>query len=140
MSVPQFYRPRRSYTLMAYGGALVALLFAWEVARTFAWPTFFFLLVALAFATINLVWATTQVELTPTGLTCHRRFAPPLHINFRQIVTVTEVGRGTTGISLVYYPLGRNGFIDLDNPRSFFLPGMERQDELLAIVQQEIVE
>lgn len=140
MSDPQFYRPRRFYTLMAYGGALVALLFAWEVARTFAWPTLFFLIIALAFATVNLFWAAIQVELTPSGLTCHRRFAPPLHIDFRQIVTATEAGRGTTGISLVYYPLGSNGLIDLDNPRSFFLPGMERQDELLAIVQQEIVE
>jgi hypothetical protein len=125
---------------MAYGGALVALFFAWEVARSFAWATLFFLVIALAFATINLAWATTQVELTPTGLTCHRRFVAPRHINFRQIVTATDAGRGTTGISLVYYPLGSDGLIDLDNPLSFFLPGMERQDELLAIVQQEIVD
>ncbi len=140
MSEDRLYRPQRSYTLMAYAGALVALLFAWEVGRNFAWPTLFFFVIALAFAAANLRWATTQVELTPTGLTCHRRFAAPLHIDFRQIVTVTQAGRMTTGITLIYYPLAANGLIDLDDPRSLFLPAMERQDELLAIVQQKIVE
>ncbi|MBI3957257.1 MAG: hypothetical protein HY328_00510 [Chloroflexi bacterium] len=141
MSEYRLYRPRRSYTLMAYGGVLVALLFAWEVGRNFAWPTLFFFVIALAFAAVNLRSATTQVELTPTGLTCHRRFAvSPLHIDFRQIVTVTQAGHMTTGISLIYYPLAANGLIDLDDPRSLFLPAMERQDELLAIVQRGIVE
>ena len=140
MSEPQIYQPRRSYTGMAYGGALVALLFAWEVGRSFAWPTLFFLVIAMAFAAVNLRWAVTQVELTPAGLTCHRPFATPLHIDFRQIVAVAEAGRMTNGISLIYYPLAANGLIDLDNPRSLFLPAVERQDELLAIVQREIVE
>ena len=113
---------------MAYLGALVALLFAWELGRGFAWSIFFFLVIALAFSTTNLYWATSHVELTPTGLTCRRRLAASLHIDFRQIVSVAETGRITTGISLVYYPLADNGLIDLDNPRSLFLPGMERQD------------
>ncbi len=140
MSEASLYQPRRSYTLLAYAGALVALLFAWEVGRTFAWPTLFFCVIALAYALTNLRSATTQVELTPTGLTCHRRFFAPLHIAFGQIVTATEAGRMTTGIALVYYPLAANGLIDLDDPRSLFLPALERQDELLAIVQREIVE
>jgi len=140
MSEELVYRPRRSYTLLAYLGALLALLFAWELGRDFAWSALFFFVIALVFAVINLHWATTRVELTPAGLTCCWRFSPTLHIDFRQIVTVAESGRMRTGLSFVYYPLAGDGLIDLDNPRSLFLPSLDRQDELLAIVQRKIVE
>jgi len=125
---------------MAYLGALVGLLFAWELGQGFAWPALFFFVIALVFSLTNLRSATSQLEVLPSGLAFYRRFVAPLHIEFRQIVTVAEEGRMTKGISVIYYPLDENGLIDLDDPRSLFLPGMDRQDQLLEIVQQEIVE
>lgn len=140
MSKSLIYTPRRSYTLLAYVGALLALLFAWEIGQSFDWASLFFLVVALLFAGVNLLSALGSVELTPTGLTAHRRFAAPQHIDFRQIVSVAAAGRLTTGLSLVYYPLRGDGLLDLDTPRTLFLPSLERQEELLAILQREIIE
>lgn len=134
------YRPRPTYAYVALLGAGIALLFAWELSQRFAWPTLFFFVIALAFAVTYLLWASVQVELTPTGLTIHRRFAAPHHINFPQIVSIEEAGRMTTGLTLVYYPLTEKKMIDLDDPRSLFLPGMNDQDQLLGIILSQMVE
>lgn len=140
MSDAQLFRPRRSYWLMAWLGAAVALLFAWELYQAFAGTTLFFLLIALYFFAVNLGWAVSSVELTPTGLIFHRPFAAPLAITFRQIATCEESGRMGKGISFIYYPLAANGLIDLDKPRSHFLPGVEGQSELLEIIQRQLVD
>ena len=124
---------------MAGLGGLVALLFAWELYRSFAPATLFFLLIALYFFAVNLRWAVSSVALTPTGLIFHRPFAA-LSITFRQIATCEESGRMGKGISLIYYPLADNGLIDLDRPTSHFLPGVEGQAELLALVQGQLVD
>jgi hypothetical protein len=140
MSEAQLFRPRRSYALMAGLGGLVALLFAWELYRTFSAATLFFLLIALYFFVVNLRWAVSSVALTPTGLLCHRPFVAPLSITFRQIATCEESGRMGKGISLIFYPLADNGLIDLDRPTSCFLPGVEGQRELLESVQGQLVD
>jgi len=125
---------------MAWGGGLVALLFAWELNRAFSGATLFFLVIALLFAAVNLRWALSSVEATPSGLICHRPLAASLPIAFRQIATCEQSGRTGKGISLIYYPLADNGLIDLDNPRPHFLPGVEGQSELLEIVQRQLVD
>ncbi|MFZ1754846.1 MAG: hypothetical protein WBO46_15395 [Caldilineaceae bacterium] len=140
MSDVQVFRPRRSYGAMAGIGLLVALLFAWELTRNFAGGTLFFIGCALLFALVNLGWAVSTVELTETGLVRRRPLSGPLPIAFRQIATCEESGRMGKSISLIYYPLADNGLLDLDTPRSCFLPGVERQDELLAILQRKIVD
>lgn len=140
MSEAQRFRPRRSYTAMAWMGGLVALLFAWELNRTFSGATLFFLLVALLFSAVNLRWAISSVEVTPSGLLCHRPFAASLAIAFRQIATCEEAGRLGKGISLIYYPLADNGLIDLDRPLSYFLPGVENQPEMLALIERQLVD
>lgn len=140
MSEVQLFRPRRSYTLMVWLGIAVALLFAWELYRSFAGATLFFFLIALLFSAVNLRWALSSIELTPTGLICHRPVVAPLTITFRQIATCEESGRMGKGISLIYYPLADNGMIDLDRPTSHFLPGVGSQAEFLAIVQRQLVD
>ncbi len=140
MSESRLFRPRPSYAPTAIGGMVVALLFAWELGQNFAWATLFFFLIALFFTAVNLLSAMSHVEVTPTGLIFYRRFRSPLDMEFRQIVTISEAGRMTSGLSLVYFPSGHNGLIDLDDPRSIFLPGVAHQDELLALVRQRIAE
>lgn len=140
MSEGRRFRPRRSYQGMALLGVGVALLFGWETARAFAWPTLFFLIVALGVALVNLRWAASPVYADDNGLTCHRPPARPLHINYRQIAACEESGRGRNVISLIYFPAGRNGMLDLDAPRSCFLPGLEDQEDLMALIQRRLVE
>lgn len=138
MSNSTRYSPRPSYTLMVGLGLVVSLLFAWEVGQHFAWPTLFFFVCALGFVVVNLRWATTSIELTPTGMTVYRRLAAPQPINFRQMATVEVAGRTLKGITLIYYPLNERKLIDLDNPRSLFLPGLNDQAQLLEILQTQI--
>ena len=132
------YLPRPTYRLFAAGGAAVALLFAWEILNGFSLPALFFLLAALGCAAVHLRWALMRLELTADGVTVHAPLQAPLQILFRQMITCVEAGRITPGLSLVYWPARADGFVDMDAPRTLFLPAVARQEKLLAAMQDRM--
>ena len=132
------FLPRPTYRLFSAGGAAVALLFAWELLNAFSLPVFFFLLAAAGFAVVYLRWALMRLELTAAGVTVHAPLQAPLHILFRQMITCDEAGRIMPGLSLVYWPVTADGFVDTDAPRTLFLPAVARQEKLLATLQDRI--
>ncbi len=132
------FLPRPTYRLFSAGGAAVALLFAWELLNAFSLPVFFFLLAAAGFAVVYLRWALMRLELTAAGVTVHAPLQAPLHILFRQMITCDEAGRIMPGLSLVYWPVTADGFVDTDAPRTLFLPAVGRQEKLLATLQDRI--
>ena len=132
------FLPRPTYRLFSAGGAAVALLFAWELLNAFSLPVLFFLLAAAGFAVVYLRWALMRLELTGDGVTVHAPLQAPLHILFRQMITCDEAGRIMPGLSLVYWPVGADGFVDTDAPRTLFLPAVARQEKLLTTLQDRI--
>ena len=132
------FLPRPTYRLFSAGGAAVALLFAWELLNAFSLPVLFFLLAAAGFAVVYLRWALMRLELTGDGVTVHAPLQAPLHILFRQMITCDEAGRIMPGLSLVYWPVSADGFVDTDAPRTLFLPAVARQEKLLATLQDRI--
>jgi hypothetical protein len=132
------FLPRPTYRLFSAGGAAVALLFAWELLNAFSLPVLFFLLAAVGFAVVYLRWALMRLELTAAGVTVHAPLQAPLHILFRQMITCDEAGRIMPGLSLVYWPVSADGFVDTDAPRTLFLPAVARQEKLLAALQDRI--
>ena len=132
------FLPRPTYRLFSAGGAAVALLFAWELLNAFSLPVLFFLLAAVGFAVVYLRWALMRLELTAAGVTVHAPLQAPLHILFRQMITCDEAGRIMPGLSLVYWPVSADGFVDTDAPRTLFLPAVARQEKLLATLQDRI--
>lgn len=139
-SEPLLYVARRIYSALTLLGVVVTLLFVWTLLQAFDWFALIFLTMAALFAIINLRWMLTRAELTPSGLTLHEPLLSPTHIDFRQMVVVYEAGRALPGISLVYYPLAGNGLVNMDEPRTLFLPALENQEELLSILNREIPE
>ena len=132
------FLPRPTYRLFSAGGAAVALLFAWELLNAFSLPVLFFLLAAAGFAVVYLRWALMRLELTADGVTVHAPLQASLHILFRQMITCDEAGRIMPGLSLVYWPVSADGFVDTDAPRTLFLPAVARQEKLLATLQDRI--
>ena len=132
------FLPRPTYRLFSAGGAAVVLLFAWELLNAFSLPVLFFLLAAAGFAIVYLRWALMRLELTGDGVTVHAPLQAPLHILFRQMITCDEAGRIMPGLSLVYWPVSADGFVDTDAPRTLFLPAVARQEKLLATLQDRI--
>ena len=132
------FLPRPTYRLFSAGGAAVALLFAWELLNAFSLPVLFFLLAAAGFAVVYLRWALMRLELTGDGVTVHAPLQAPLHILFRQMITCDEAGRIMPGLSLVYWPVSADGFVDTDAPRTLFLPAVARQEKLLGALQDRI--
>lgn len=137
-SEPHLYQARRIYQMFTLLGVLVTLLFVWTLVQRFDWLTFVFLSFAAIFAIVNLRWALTRIELTPSGLTLYEPLNQPTHVDFRQMVTVNEAGRMFPGVSIVYYPVAQDGLLDMEDPRSLFFPALENQDELLSVLQHEI--
>ncbi|RME62122.1 MAG: hypothetical protein D6790_06815 [Caldilineae bacterium] len=136
--LPSLHPARQGYRWRSALGLVVAALFGWELAASFAWGSLFFLVASLGFAAINAFWAGARVELTPKGLTYHRWGLTPVHVDFRQMAAVSEAGRFTPGISLVFYPLDESGLVDVERPRTLFLPGVERQEELLYVLHRQL--
>lgn len=132
------YLPRPTYRLFAAGGAAVVLLFAWEILNGFSLSILFFLLAAFGFTVVHLRWALMRLELTADGVTVHAPLQAPLRILFRQMITFDEAGRITPGLSLVYWPISADGFVDTDVPRTLFLPAVARQEKLLAALQDQV--
>jgi len=138
MAEAPVYLPRPLYRLFAAGGAAVAALFAWEVAREFSLPTLFFLLAAVGFAVVYLRWALMRLELTADGVTVQAPLQSSQHVLFRQMITCVEAGRITPGLSLVYWPVSGDGLVEMETPRTLFLPAVTRQEELLAALEERI--
>ena len=134
------YLPRTTYRLFAAGGAAVALLFLREILNGFSLPSLFFLLGAIAFALIHVRWALMRMELTADGVTVRAPMQATMQIQFRQMITCEEAGRFMPGVSLVYWPVSAEGIVEMDVPRTQFLPAVARQDELLAALQERIPE
>lgn len=126
------------YRLFAVAGVAVVLLFLWEVMNGFSLPGLFFLIASLGFVAVYARWALMRLELTPDGLTVHAPLQMPLHISFRQMVVCSEAGRMAPGLSLVYFPLTGDGFVDTDAPRTLFLPAVDGQPELLAVLEEQM--
>jgi len=138
MTEESVYLPRPVYRLFAAGGAAVAALFAWEVVRYFNLPSLFFLLAATGFAVVYLRWTLMRLELTADGVTVHAPLQAPRQILFRQMITCVEAGRITPGLSLVYWPVSGDGLVEMETPRTLFLPAVARQEELLAALEERI--
>lgn len=138
MPEDSLYLPRPVYRLFAAGGAAVAALFTWEVVREFSLPTLFFLLAAAGFAVVYLRWALMRMELTADGVTVQVPLQSPRHVLFRQMITCVEAGRITPGLSLVYWPVSADGLVEMEAPRTLFLPAVARQEELLAALEERI--
>ncbi len=136
----RIYPSQRRYGFMTAVGFAVALLFGWTLPTRFGWFDLIFFGVALIFALVNVRWLFTRAELTPNGLTLHQPLVAPRHVQFRQMVAVFEAGRAMPGVSVVYYPLAESGLVEMDSPRTLFLPALERQAELLAVLHHEIPE
>lgn len=134
------YLPRTTYRLFAACGAAVALLFLREILNGFSLPSLFFLLGAIAFALIHVRWSLMRMELTADGVTVRAPMQATMQIQFRQMITCEEAGRFMPGVSLVYWPVSAEGIVEMDVPRTLFLPAVARQEELLAALQERIPE
>ena len=138
MTKAPVYLPRTTYRLFAAGGAIVALLFLWELLNGFSLSVLFYLLAATGFTVIYVRWTLMRLELTAAGVTVRAPLQEPLHIQFRQMITCDEAGRFTPGLSLVYWPVTADGIVETEVPRTLFLPAVARQEKLLAALQDQI--
>lgn len=128
----------RRYWLYLAAGVGLVLLFSWEMGQDFA-PE---LAVLIGIGLLVALWAVrliaSRVELTTVGITVHMPLSPPQHVDFRQMVSASEEGRTNQVITVIYYPVAPDGLLDLQNPRTLFLPAVESQARLLAAIQREM--
>lgn len=140
------YRPTARYWLYAAAGALIALLYGWELTGvlrdSFQLSAFMerllFFCVGLGLLGWGLFTARSYVDLTKDSLIWHKPIGPPVAVQFRQLISASEAGRFGASLALLYHPLRPDGLVDLDDARSLFLPTVEEQDVLLARLQEKI--
>ena len=131
------FKPRPIYRLLAAGGGAVALLFTRDILNEFSLATLFFLLATLGFAFVYLRWALMRLEVTAGGVTVRGPFQKPRTVLFRQMITCVEAGRLPPGLSLVYWPVTAEGFVETEAPRTLFLPAVGQQECLLRALEEQ---
>jgi hypothetical protein len=132
------YRANAFYLLLAGIAAACVALLGWWLLRSSDLGTVLFFCLGLGLLLLALRNAGSRVEADALGLTVFRPLAAPLRIQYRQIAQVTEesrLQRSMKAIVVLYYPLGADGLVDLEDLRSQALPALENQTELLHVLQ-----
>lgn len=128
------FRPQSRYGLFAMVAALMAVLFAWNLAHQMDFGALFFFVACLAIVVWSVRQMLARVEVDATGLTVYQLPGSPRRIEFRQVAAVHEGGRFLKLIVLVYQGLRPDGLVDPDDTRSVALPSVEDQAELLDLL------
>lgn len=158
-SATAVYRASTRYRLLAGGALLMTLLFVWELWRLANQQstTDGALLGALFFFGVSLcilLWssnaALTRVEIMRNGIVRrtlvnlvlsalpNNPLGEPVRVEFRQLVSVTENGRGRGSITLVYHPRREDGLLDVYDVHSLILPTMDTQNELVELLEKRV--
>ncbi len=133
-SEPAHYRSTSVYIVMVGASALAALLCAWSLWVQFDWITLVFLVGCLYAAwSFGAQWR-SSVTVDAQGFIVSAPFQSQ-RIEYRQIDDAGEAGRLVRRIVVTYHPLLGNGLLDLDDLHSVTLPAVDRQVELLALLE-----
>ena len=110
---------------------VVAALFAWGLAQAIEPGSLLFFVVSIGALgwSIRLGW--TRITLTPERLVVELPLASPLHIDYGQILSVTEEGRMNKSLVIAYHPRSADGLLDLDRAKTVSLPAVQNQEALL---------
>lgn len=130
------YRSASIYLLMVGASALAVLLCAWSLWVQFDWITLIFLFGCLFAAwSFGVQWRST-VELDAQGFIVRAPFQTQ-RVEYRQLDDAGEAGRLVRRIVVTYHPLREHGLLDLDELRSVTLPAVEKQVELLTLLESK---
>lgn len=142
------YKPHPRYQWMAVGSLVLSLLLAWTlmapIVRSGQWMAanldvgaLFFMAAAIGIAIWQGRMALSRVKLTSKNVSLFTPLARTRHVDFRQLSSVTENGRGRV-ITLLYHPVGANQLVDVDDLKGLPLPEVVDQDSLLEILEEHV--
>ena len=148
-STSRIYKPHVRYRWMALGSIVLFLLLGWNllspVVRSGQWSALnpevgmlFFMAAAIGIALWQGRMALSRVELTETGVSLTMPLSSVRRVDFRQISTISESGRGGHVITLLYHPIGANQLVDVDDLDGLTLPEVVDQDSLLDCLESNI--
>lgn len=131
------FRPQSRYRIFALVSLVMAGLFGWDLLHGVEAGAVLFFVVCLGI----LIWAVrimfTKVYLAADRLIVATPLSQQKEVEFRQILSVTEEGRGGKAIVVVYHPRVENGLLDLDRAKTVSLPAVENQDALYEDLVQK---
>lgn len=134
--VTLYYRSTSIYLVVVGASALAVLLCAWSLWMQFDWITLIFLPGCLyATWSFSVQWRTT-VTLDAQGFTVRAPFQTQ-RVEYRQMDDAGEAGRLMRRIVVTYHPLRNNGLLDLEELHSVTLPTVDRQADLLALLESK---
>lgn len=124
------YPAQSIYRAMALVSLIVAGLFTWDLAQGFEPGSLLFFAVSIGAMgwSIRLGW--TRTTLTPEQLVVEPPLTSPIHIEYGQILSVSEEGRMTKSIVVAYHPRTADGLLDLDRAKAISLPAVQNQEAL----------
>lgn len=132
------YRGHNFYKLLTVLCVVLVVLFAWQLYQRWDWGALLFLAVSAwsAFRCYRLM--SSRVELMADRVRLVAPWAATREVEFRQLSSVTEEGRGMKSILLLYHPRGEDGLFALDDERALLLPAVNQHEELLATLTAQL--
>jgi hypothetical protein len=131
---PPNHQPVSRYAVFAGLSLAAAALFGWATLRANDPIDMLFLVASLA----GVAWygsqLITRISVESDALVVREPWRRR-RIEFRQLIDVSEAGRALKRIVVAYHPLQADGLVNLDAVRTYTLPAVNFQDELLQLLQ-----
>jgi hypothetical protein len=126
------------YRLLTVLCVVLVALFGWQLSQRWDWGALLFLVVAAWSALRCIILMLTKIEVDEERVQVLAPLTAPRSLEFRQCAAVYEEGRGLQSILLLYHPRAETGLLALDEERTFALPAVNRQAELLATLTERV--
>lgn len=134
----QSFTPHPIYRWLTLGCLILSGLLGWRLWQEFMAATLFF--VAVSFGAS--LWfghaLLCRVQLDEHSVILQRPLRRFCRVEFRQLLSVTESGRLTQTLLLLYYPRQSDSLLDLEHIHHLQLPAVSDQEKLLMALEARI--
>ncbi|MEZ4735729.1 MAG: hypothetical protein R3E79_52230 [Caldilineaceae bacterium] len=113
-------------------------LLGWSLVQSVAPEEIFFLGISLSAGVWFANTMLSRVALNERTLVLQQPLHGVREVEFRQLVSVTESGRFTQSLSVLYYPRQPDSLLDLERIHHLSLPAVTDQERLLMAIEARI--
>ena len=112
------------YRVFVLASGVMACLFVWQLSNGFDVGALLFLGVTLWLTVRYGRMAASRVELGADRVRLVQPYAAPVEVEYRQVQSVYQEGRGFQSVLVTYHPRQADGLLDLDDVKQLALPAV----------------
>lgn len=134
----QTFTPHPIYRWLTLGCLVLSGLLSWGLLQSSTISEVFFWAVSVGASLWFASAMLSRVQIDERAVVLQRPLRSRCQVEFRQLVSVTESGRFTQALLLLYYPRQPDNLLNLDHVYPLQLPAVIDQEKLLTTIEARI--